>query len=379
MAQEETTIVGTTGPKTRKPLFSRVFTKFARYTLMRGIALIITVALGVYISVWIANMGGYVDQIKIGGIREQVGLKYRSNQQFQSLTPSEKKVLMDDEINREISRLGLDQPFLSRSFGYLWDALSLSLGRSERMSSDTGSKDVRDILLERLPATLVLFGTANVLVFFASLFIALFLSRRYGSVLDRLSVALAPTSSVPPWFYGIFLILLFASMAHILPYGGMLDAPPPETTLGTVLSVLKHMVLPLIAWFCASMAIQVYGRRTFFLIHSSEDYVELAKAKGLSSNAIERRYILRPALPTIITQFAFVLIYAWQGAIITETIFQWPGLGRLFFQAIGLFETPVIIGSVVIFAYLLAFTVFFLDIVYALIDPRVKLGAEGRS
>ena len=361
----------------RRRLISPALLKFARYTAIRGIALLVTVCIGVYISVWIANMGGYVDNIRRSQITEGVGLSFRGNPLYQDMVPSERQVLMDDEIARQVARLGLDKPFLGRSFSYLLDALTLSLGRSERMSSNTGSKDVKNILLERLPVTLVLFGTANLLTFFLGVFIALFLSRRYGSFLDRLSVALAPTSAAPPWFYGIFLILIFASVLGVLPYGGMLDAPVPETGLARGLSMLKHMILPLMAWLMGTLAIGVYTRRTFFLVYSSEDYVELAKAKGLRSRTIERRYVLRPTLPTIVTQFAFTLIYAWQGAIITETVFSWPGLGRLLFQAIGMFETPVIIGSVVIFAYLLAISVFLLDIIYALIDPRVKLGAEG--
>jgi len=339
----------------------------------------VTVIIGVYLSVLIANMGGYVDQIRIGEIKEQVGMEVRANPTFKFLPPSDMKKYMDDRVQLEIERLQLNKPFITRSFSYLIKAITLDLGRAERMSSDSGSKSVKRILLERLPATLVLFGMANLLVFFLGLFLALSLSRRYGSLLDRIVVALAPTSAAPPWFYGIFLILIFAAIAGILPYGGILDAPPPETTLGYVLSVAKHMVLPLLAWLLSTIAITIYTWRTFFLIHSSEDYVELAKAKGLKSNVIERRYILRPTLPTVITQFAMTLIFAWQGAIITETVFSWPGLGRLLFQAIGMFETPVIIGSVVIFAYLLAITVFLLDIVYALIDPRVKLGAEGRQ
>jgi peptide/nickel transport system permease protein len=339
----------------------------------------VTVIIGVYLSVLIANMGGYVDQIRIGEIKEQIGMEVRANPTFKFLPPSDIKKYMDDRVQLEIKRLGLDKPFITRSFSYLIKAITLDLGRAERMSSDSGSKDVKRILLERLPATLVLFGTANLLVFFLGLFFALSLSRQYGSLLDRIMVALAPTSAAPPWFYGIFLILIFAAILGILPYGGMLDAPPPETTLGYALSVAKHMVLPLLAWLLSTIAIAIYTWRTFFLIHSTEDYVELAKAKGLKSNVIERRYILRPTLPTVVTQFAMTLIFAWQGAIITETVFSWPGLGRLLFQAIGQFETPVIIGSVVIFAYLLAFTVFLLDIIYALIDPRVKLGAEGRQ
>jgi peptide/nickel transport system permease protein len=100
----------------------------------------------------------------------------------------------------------------------------------------------------------------------------------------------------------------------------------------------------------------------------------MAKAKGLTSRNIERSYILRPTLPTIITSFALIVIYMWTGATIFETVFQWPGLGRALFMAIGLYDTPVIVGSTVIFAYLLVITVFLLDIVYALVDPRVKIG-----
>jgi peptide/nickel transport system permease protein len=212
------------------------------------------------------------------------------------------------------------------------------------------------------------------MVFFVAILGGLFLSRRYGSLMDKAVVALAPTSAAPAWFYGIFLILIFASMLRALPFGGMVEVPPPEAPLAYGLSVLRHMILPVTAILVGSLFISIYSWRTFFLIYSSEDYVEVAKAKGLPSNAIERRYILRPTLPPIITSFAFTLISLWGGAIILETVFGWPGLGRLLFQAVGQFDTPVIIGSVVIYAYLLALTVFLLDVVYALVDPRVKVG-----
>jgi peptide/nickel transport system permease protein len=230
------------------------------------------------------------------------------------------------------------------------------------------------IIVERLPATLLLFGTANLLVFFASVFIALGLSRRYGSALDRTVIALAPSSAAPAWFYGIFLILIFAFLIPVLPAGGMVDVPPPEGTLAYAASLLRHMLLPVAAMFLSSIFISIYSWRTFFLIHSSEDYVEMARAKGLPSRMIERRYVLRPTLSPIITSFALMLIGLWSGAIILEQVFNWPGLGTLLFQAIGHRDTPVIIGTVVIFAYLLAVTVFLLDILYALLDPRVRVG-----
>ena len=111
------------------------------------------------------------------------------------------------------------------------------------------------------------------------------------------------------------------------------------------------------------------------MISSSEDYVDVAKAKGLSSRTIERRYILRPTLPFIITNFALSLISVWLGAPIFETVFQWPGLGRRLVEAVNLFDTPVIVGETILFSYLLAVTVFLLDFVYALVDPRVKVGS----
>jgi len=215
--------------------------------------------------------------------------------------------------------------------------------------------------------------------FFLSIFAALSLSRRYGSAMDRLVIALAPTSAAPAWFYGLFLILLFASVLGILPFGGMVDPLPPSSPVAYALNLLKHMILPVAAITLSAFFLNVYGWRTFFLIYSSEDYVEMAKAQGLNSKTIERRYILRPTLPTIITNFALTLITLWTGAIILETIFNWPGLGRLFFRAIGSYDTPVIVGSTVIYAYLLAITVFLLDFIYALVDPRVKIGDEGHK
>jgi peptide/nickel transport system permease protein len=352
--------------------------RIARYTVTRTIALFITVVIGVYLTILIANMGGHVDQIRIGEIRERVALQLGFDPQFRQLPQEQRMKIINDRIELEKKRLGLDKPFLIRSFGFLSNALTLRLGRAEQMISDKGSKLVRNILLERLPATLVMWGTANLLLFFMALFLALALSRRYGSLLDKAIIALTPTSSAPAWFYGLFLILLFAAVFKILPFGGMVDAPPPENKFEYALSVLKHLILPTASIIISSLFISAYSWRTFFLIYSSEDYVEMAKAKGLPDRDIERRYILRPTLPTIITNFALLLITLWTGAIILETIFNWPGLGRAYFQAIGLYDTPVIVGNAVIYAYLLAITVFLLDIIYALVDPRVSVGGEQR-
>ena len=245
------------------------------------------------------------------------------------------------------------------------------------MVSDAGSRQVRLIILERLPATLLLMGSSQLFLFFFSVFIALKLSRAYGSFWDKLIIALSPTSSAPPWFYGIFFILIFAAILKILPFSGMISAPPPENTWQYIGNLLQHLILPAGSLVIGALFISIYTWRTFFLIYSSEDYVDMAKAKGLPDQDIENRYILRPTLPTIITNFALLLIGLWTGATITETVFLWPGIGRTIYQAIGLYDTPVIVGSTIIYAYLLAITVFLLDFIYALVDPRVKIGSGG--
>ncbi|HET9588932.1 MAG TPA: ABC transporter permease [Anaerolineales bacterium] len=347
-----------------------------QYSGVRLITLFVTIVIAVYLTIMIANMGGHVDNIMRSEIRERVAVQVVNNPANRNLDAAARNKLVLDRIALEEKRLGLDQPLAIRNFRYLSNALTLQLGRAINMSSDSGSKTVRLIILERLPATLLLMGTANLILFFSAIFFALSLSRNYGSLWDKAVIAFSPTSSAPAWFYGIFLILIFAAVLKILPFGGMIDAPPPRNSVEYALSVLKHLILPASALILGSLFLSIYNWRTFFLIYSSEDYVEMAKAKGLPARDIERRYILRPTLPTIITNFALLLIGLWTGAIITETVFLWPGLGRTYFRAIGFYDVPVIVGLSIIYAYLLAMTVFLLDFVYALVDPRVKIGGN---
>ncbi|HRJ55671.1 MAG TPA: ABC transporter permease [Anaerolineales bacterium] len=352
------------------------FMRVVQYSLIRLLTLFVTIVIGIYLTIMIANMGGYVDEIMRSEIRERVTVQVAMNPANKNLSQEARNNLVMSEIAQEEKRIGLDQPIAVRTFRYLSNALVLDLGRAVNMTSDSGSKTVRLIILERLPSTLLLMGTSNLFLFFFGIFFALSLSRNYGNFWDKLVVALSPTSAVPPWFYGIFLILIFAAIFKVLPFGGMVDAPPPDNRFEYSLSVLKHLILPGSSLVLASFFLSIFNWRTFFLIYSSEDYVDMAKAKGLAARDIERSYILRPTLPTIITNFALLLIGLWTGAIITETVFLWPGLGRTIFRAIGLYDTPVIVGTTIIYAYLLAITVFLLDFVYALVDPRVKVGGS---
>lgn len=348
--------------------------RVSRYVVVRLLTLFVTVVIGVYLTILIANMGGFVDNIMRAQIRDTVTQSIINSPSARSMDSEVRRQLIQDSIAAEEERLGLNVPIAIRNARYLKNALTLQLGRSINMTSDAGSKTVRLILLERLPATLLLMGISQLFLFFSSVLLALNLSRRYGNFWDRLVVTLSPTSAVPPWFYGIFLILIFASLFKILPFGGMVDSPPPSNPFDYAASLAKHLILPTLSLVLSSFFLSIYNYRTFFLIYSSEDYVDMAKAKGLPSRDVERRYILRPTLPNIITNFALLIITLWSGATITETVFLWPGLGRTLYQAIGLYDIPIIVGSTIIYAYLLAMTVFLLDFMYALVDPRVKIG-----
>lgn len=355
------------------------------YSLRRAIFLILAVVVAVYLTVIISNMGGELDRIREAQIRHGIESAAAMDEELRRLPPEERNRLVRERIEQRLDELGMNEPFFpNRSVRFATTAMSLELGRAEFMMSDSHSSEVRTILVERLPSTLLLFATAELILFFLVLFLALVLSRRYGSFLDRAVVALAPTSAAPGWFFGIFLILIFASALRntplALPWGGMVDIPPPPPgSLERLLSTLKHMILPVTAIVISALFAGIYGQRTFFLIYSSEDHVELAKAKGLASRAVERKHILRPTLPPIITGFLLMVITMWMGQIILEAVFNWPGLGQLYYQAIQMKDTPVIIGVIVIYGYLLAGTVFILDFLYGLLDPRVRVGLGGKG
>ncbi|MCR8501823.1 MAG: ABC transporter permease [Candidatus Korarchaeota archaeon] len=349
---------------------------FLKYMIKRAVSLFASLVVAIYISIVLANLGGLVDEIVKADLLMSITMQVRDNPAYKYLSASEKQEIINKLYQSALEAKGLNTPFPIRSLYYLRDALLFDFGRALYLTSDTGSKQVKLIILERLPQTVMLFTTATLINFFLHLFGGLILARHYGSKIDKVIATLAPTSVIPGWIYGIFLILIFYTWLHLLPAGGMVDYPPPLDPISYSLSVLKHMILPLLSWILSGLFLGLYSSRTFFLIFSTEDYVEAAKAKGLPPRLVDRRYVLRPLLPSTITNLSFALIGSWGGAIITETVFDWPGLGRLMAVALSYPDPPVIIGEVVIYAWLLMLTVLILDVLYALLDPRIKIWGE---
>jgi len=161
----------------KKSAFSSTFLRVIRYTGVRLLTLFVTVVIGIYLTILIANMGGYVDTIIKGEITDFITQAAAGNPKLRIMAPEARAKFIQEQITLEENRQGLNTPIAIRNITYLRNALTLNLGRAINMNSDSGSKDVRLIVLGRLPATLLLMGTSELSLFFVSLFLALSLSR----------------------------------------------------------------------------------------------------------------------------------------------------------------------------------------------------------
>ncbi len=358
-----------------KKTLGRIF----RYTAVRVLSVLLTIGLGIYLTLLVINLGGFVDEIMEGQISEALGMMGMSGA-FNDIPVDEREAYIENLRWQMEEAAGLHEPLPIRTARWWWNSVSLQWGNAERMQSlDRQSTLVKDVIFSRLPYTLLLVGAANVLLFFFSLWVAMLLSSKQGKFWDRLLVTLTPISSAPAWVHGIILLAIFALELRILPFKGVFDGLPPDTRLQYIAEIARHMALPVLAIILSVFFQGVYTWRTFFMVHSGEDYVDLAKAKGLPDRIIRRRYLLRPTLPSVITSFAMMLVSFWEEAIALELLFDWPGLGAGFFRAVRMFDRPVVVAIVVMFAYLLGLSVLLLDVVYALIDPRVRIGKNGTS
>jgi len=286
-----------------------------------------------------------------------------------------------DELERAVqaerrsleSFYGLDRPWYLRLPDMVWRVLTLDLGSARTLKSFSGSSRVSDIVLERLPNTIILVTTALVVSSAIGLIFGVNLATRVGSRLDRaVSYFSAASYALPTWWVGILLILVFAFQIRVFPFGGMLTAPPPETVLGRIVDVLWHSILPIATLVVASVGGWTYVVRTMVLNTAQEDFVTVARAKGLPENIVMRRHILRVAAPPILTNMILGLAASFGGAILTETVFNWPGMGRLYYDAILALDEAVIVALTFMFTLIYVVARFILEVLYIILDPRVR-------
>jgi peptide/nickel transport system permease protein len=351
--------------------------RLARHVLGKALLLLVTVAVGMYLTILLVNLGGFVDNVFKANIAENIGARILGGWLKDEPEPGRTQIIEQTMWDME-EAMGLHQPFLLRSLRWLGNSLRLDLGNTYLYFFNISfSGSVHQAVERFLPYTLLLTGLTNLFFFIGSVSLAMLVTRKYGGWLDRLMALFSALSAAPSWIYGVILIFIFAGQLALLPYPRALNMQEIAFTPHNALIVLQYMMLPAAAIFLSTFFQGVYTWRTFLLIYANEDYVEMARARGLRSDVVDRKYILRPVLPYLLTNFAMLMIGMWQNAIALEVLFRWTGIGALFIQAASGFNTPLTLGIVVTFAYLLAITVFILDFFYAMLDPRIRIGSQG--
>ena len=269
---------------------------------------------------------------------------------------------------------GLHRPWFLRLPGMVVRVFSLDLGEAHTLRSFTGSNRVADIVLERIPNTVILLTTSMVVTAIVGIGIGTRLSQRVGSTIDRvISYGSAISYALPAWWVGILLILILAFQFPIFPSGGMYSAPPPEGGFARFLNLVHHAALPIFTLVLASLGPYVYVVRTMTLNVAQGDHVTAAKAKGLPERIISRRHILRAAAPPIVTGLILGLAGTLGGSILVETVFTWQGMGRLYYEAIaGTPDEMVIVALTFMFTLLYVVARMILEVLYVFLDPRVR-------
>jgi peptide/nickel transport system permease protein len=300
---------------------------------------------------------------------------YRQNQVQRARSPAELEASVEEYRVILENSYGLNQPWYTRLPSTVWRVLRLDLGESRSMRTAEGSRDVGAIVRERLPRTVVLITTASVITAVLGLLIGVRMATKVGTPLDRAVAYVAAVSfAIPAWWLAINFILIFAFRLNWFPPGGMYSTPPPEGTWARALDIGWHALLPVLTLVAVGVGPGIYSVRTMTSTVAQEDHVALARAKGLPEDQVLRRHILRVAAPPIVTGLALGLTGSLSGSILVETIFNWQGMGRLYFDAIGALDESVIVGLTFIFTLMYVVLRFALDVVYILLDPRIRYG-----
>ncbi|MGC9148702.1 MAG: ABC transporter permease [Sulfolobales archaeon] len=267
------------------------------------------------------------------------------------------------------AKWGLDKPLYERLLLYIYNILRGDLGYSYRYS-----EPVINLILERLPITLLLTVTANVLAFVIGVLIGIYSARNIGKKVDTtLHVINFLLWSTPSFWLGIVLMIIFSVDLRILPATGLMNVRNPPQGMWLYLDILYHSILPVATLTLITLPLYFKITRDSMLQQASEDYVMTYRAIGFSENVIYRRYIFRNSIIPPVTMFGIHMGFAVAGAALIENVFGWPGVGRLLLDSIRTRDYPVILGVYVVIASSIIIANLIIDIIYALLDPRIRI------
>jgi len=269
-----------------------------------------------------------------------------------------------EDVARLRRDLGLDRPVAVQYLQWMGRVLQGDLGRSIPL----GREVLPEVLL-RFKATVLLTGGALLIAVALGLAAGIVSATRQYSWLDKLSMAIAVTGvSLPVFWTGIMLILVFALSLRWFPSAGMVS---PYGSGGGA-DLLWHLALPAVTLGTASAAAVARLTRSSVLEIIRQDYVRAARAKGLTERAVIARHVLKNALNPILTVVGVQVGYLLGGAILTETVFSWPGLGSMMVRAIQARDYPLVQGGVLLIATTFVVVNLIVDLLYAVFDPRIR-------
>lgn len=281
--------------------------------------------------------------------------------------------MVDPRVSQEAlaaarERLGFNQPVYVQYLKWLKELLTGNLGYSIRFQ-----RPVVEIISERLPASLLLGLSTQFIVFALGLPVGVLAATRKNTWLDHTVTTFAFAGlAVPSFFFGLLLIRVFALQLQWLPSSGMVTPGVDYTGLAYIWDVARHLLLPALTLGLISVAGLMRYVRSAMLEVVRQDYIRVARAKGLSEKVVMYRHALRNALLPVITILGLELPALVGGAILTETIYSWPGLGRVGFTALLERDYPVLMAFNLMAAVLTLVGSLLADVGYALVDPRIR-------
>lgn len=268
------------------------------------------------------------------------------------------------------TRFGLDRPLYEQLFLYLKGIATLDLGFSYRQN-----QSVAALIGERLPATLLLTGTAFLVSLVLGVLFGILAARRVGRWSDTAITTAALLFYATPLFWiALMSQIVFALKLGIVPNVGYETIGAGYTGLRRALDIAHHLVLPAVTLGLFFTAIYARMMRASMLEVASSDYVRTARAKGVAPGAVTRRHIARNAILPVVTLAGLQAGQIVGGAILTETVFAWPGIGRLMFEALAQRDYQVLLGVFFVSSAMVVLFNLITDVVYRFVDPRIEVG-----
>ncbi|MBO0905009.1 ABC transporter permease [Jiella sonneratiae] len=278
-----------------------------------------------------------------------------------ALTPG----MTQAQLARIAHQMGLDRPLPVQYWEWFTRLLQGDWGRSYR-----DNQPVLAVIGSHLWATLLLMGTSTLISVLIGTWVGVLGAIRRYSIFDYAATVGAMVAlSIPTFWFGLIAIYLFSLRLGWLPAGNMYTIGD-----GSVLDYAVHLIMPSLVLALVNVAVWSRYMRTAVLDVMNQDFVRTARAKGLTRFAVLMRHILRNALVPMITLLGLQLPTILGGALVTETVFTWPGMGRLFLDSLGYSDYPVVMGLLMLSAILVLIGNLMADIAVAVIDPRIRLG-----